>query len=334
MSNPRRDELHALWADLERSPEGGREYRARRVRSDARVSIYAGLREDDDARSLVFEGPLAVAPRARTSFAGEGIGLNEDRAATEGVFRLAASLEGTAFIGPFDALCSDLIDVAEAEGSAVDALGALARRMATWMASLRRRGGLTDEAVRGLFGELCCVATVADALGWGAAITSWTGPDDGIHDITSNGGAWEVKASAGAGSSVWINGLDQLDDAGLSGLVLAHVAMTADPAGRSLRDLAQSIRSVIVERDPAALAEFERKLMAAGFLGSEAAAEMPFRVASTSYYRVTDGFPRILRNEVSVGVAEARYQVRTAALQPYGIDSGPALAILIPGGNV
>jgi hypothetical protein len=328
MSSPRRAELRTLWSALEQLPRGDREYRAQRVRSTAPVSVFAGLRADDDARSLVFEGPIGLAPRARTSFAGEGIGLSEDRAAGEGVFRLAASLEGAAFVGPFEALCTDLIDVAEGESSAADALGALARRMATWMASLRRRGGLTDEAVRGLFGELCCLTTAADELGWGAAITAWTGPDDGIHDITSNGGAWEVKASAGAGSSVWINGLDQLDDTGLTALVLAHVAMAIDPAGRSLRDVAQSIRSTISAADPAALAEYERKLLAAGFLGTEAAAETPFRVASTSYYRVVDGFPRILRNDVHPGVAEARYQLRIGALQPFGVDSAHALAVL------
>jgi hypothetical protein len=328
MSNPRRDELRILWSGLEQLPRGDREYRAQRVRSGAPVSVFAGLRADDDARSLVFEGPICLAPRARTSFAGEGIGLSEDRAASEGVFRLAASLEGNAFVGPFESLCTDLIEVAEGEGSAAEALGALARRMAAWMASLRSRGGLTDEAVRGLFGELCCLTSVADELGWGAAITTWTGPDDGIHDITSNGGAWEVKATAGAGSSVWINGLDQLDETGLTDLVLANVVMAIDPAGRSLLDLAQSIRSAISAGDPAALAEYERKLVAAGFLGSEAAAKMPFRVSSTSFYRVGDGFPRIKRSDVPIGVAEARYQIRIPALQPFRIDAGQALAVL------
>lgn len=330
MSNPRRDELRTLWFDLGLLPQGNRDYRVQRIRSAAPVSIFAGLRADDDAWSLVFEGPIGLAPRARTSFTGEGIGLSEDRSGSEGVFRLIASLEGAAFVGPFEALCADLIDVAEGEVTAAGSLGALGRRMATWMASLRRRGGLTDEAMRGLFGELCCLTSVADELEWRNAITTWTGPDDGIHDITSSGGAWEVKASAGAGSLVWINGLDQLDDAGLSTLVLVHVAMTVDPAGRSLRDLAQLIRSAISAQDPAALAEYERKLLAAGFLGSDIIAETPFRVASTSYYRVVDGFPRILRSDVSVGVAEARYQLRVGALQPFRIDAAQALAVLAP----
>ena len=330
MSNPRREELRTLWVALGQLPPGNRNYRVQRIRSSAPVSIFAGLRADDDAWSLVFEGPIVLAPRARTSFTGEGIGLSEDRAASEGCFRLITSLEGAAFAGPFEALCADLIDVAEGELTAAGSLAALARRMATWMASLRRRGGLTDEAMRGLFGELCCLTNVGDELGWRAAITSWIGPDDGIHDITSSGGAWEVKASAGAGSSVWINGLDQLDDAGLAALVLVHVAMTVDPAGQSLQDLAQLIRSAISTQDPAALAEYERKLLAAGFLGGDVIAETPFRVTSTSYYRVVDGFPRIRRSDVSVGVAEARYQLRVSALQPYRVDAAQALAVLAP----
>ncbi|WP_419729200.1 PD-(D/E)XK motif protein [Lichenicola sp.] len=330
MSNPRNEELRILWTTLGRLPQGDHDYRAQRVRSTAPVSILAALRADDDAWSLVFEGPIGLAPRARTSFTGEGIGLSEDRAAGEGVFRLIASLEGAAFVGPFEALCADLIDVAEGEVTATGSLSALARRMATWMASLRRRGGLTDEAMRGLFGELCCLTGVAEELEWRTAITTWTGPDDGIHDITSSGGAWEVKASAGAGSSVWINGLDQLDDAGLSALVLVHVTMTIDPAGRSLRDLVQFVRSAISAQDPTALAEFERKLLAAGFLESDVIAETAFRVASTSYYRVVDGFPRILRSDVSIGVAEARYQLRVGALQPYRVEAAQALAVLAP----
>ncbi len=199
------------------------------------------------------------------------------------------------------------------------------------MASLRRRGGLTDEAVRGLYGELSCLTRVAYRLGWGAAVSAWGGPDNGIHDITANGGAWEVKTSLGAGSAVWINGLDQLNDVGLSGLTLVHVTLSLDPAGRSLKDVAQSARTSVSAGAPAAIAEFERKLMAAGFLGTEAAAEVPFRVTATSFYRVVDGFPRILRGDVSTGISEARYQIQVAALAAHALDPDQALDIVSAG---
>ena len=242
MSHPRQSELRSLWGDLERGGGGGREFRAIRLRSSAPIALYAALREGDKAHSLVFEAPIGVAPRARTNFPGEGISLGEERNPAEGVYRLAASLEGAAFVGPFEALCLDLIGVAESEVSAVDALAALVRRMATWMASLRRRGGLTDEAVRGLFGELCCLVTAAEAVGWEAAVTGWMGPDDGIHDLVCGGAGWEVKTTLGPGSSLWINGLDQLDDSGLTALFLVHLGLTLDAAGKSLKDLSLEIR--------------------------------------------------------------------------------------------
>jgi hypothetical protein len=170
---------------------------------------------------------------------------------------------------------------------------------------------------------------VAEAAGWAIAVDAWTGPDDGLHDITAAGGAWEVKASTGAGSSVWINGLDQLDDAGLTGLVLAHVHMVPDPAGQSLRALAQQIRGRIAAQAPSGLAEFARKLIAAGHLGAEPSAEAPYRITAITHFAVTNPFPRILRGEVSLGIEEARYQLRTSALQPFAIDTAQALATVV-----
>jgi hypothetical protein len=333
MSNPRLSDLRALWEGLERSGGGGREYRATRVRSPAAISLYAGLREGDDARTLVFEGPLTAAPRPRTSFPGEGISLAEDRVASESVYRIAASLEGLAFSGPFEALCLDLIEVAESESDAGSAFLALVRRMAAWMASLRRRGGLTDEEVRGLYGELLCLRSVAGSLGWRAAVTAWLGPDDGIHDLSINGAAWEVKTSLGPGSAVWINGLDQLDEGGLTALFLVHHSLVQDGAGASLKSLTQEIRASISSSDPAASAEYERKLVAAGFLGTEPAADVLLRAASIAHYRVSGMFPRLLRSEVRQGVSEARYQIHVAALQSYGVDPDEALAALDPAGG-
>jgi len=326
MTSAQVGELRDLWTGLEEVAAGARQFRAQRLRSNALVAMYAGLREPDAARSLIFEGPISLAPRGRTSFAGEGISFSEQRAPNEGVYRVHSTLEGPHFAGPFEALCGDLIDVAEAATSSGVGLADVARRMSVWMASLRRRSALSDEAVRGLIGELACLEVVAEAIGWAAAVDAWTGPDDGLHDITAGGGAWEVKASTGAGSSVWINGLDQLDDTGLAGLVLAHVHMVPDPGGHSLRMLAQRLRGQIASHSPGGLAEFERKLIAAGHLGAEPSAEVPYRIAAISHFAVADMFPRILRSDVSLGIEEARYQLRTAALQPFAIDTPRALA--------
>jgi hypothetical protein len=333
MTSPRIAELQGLWADLETTGAGAREFRATRVRSSAPIAVYAGLREPDAARSLIFEGPLLQAPRSRTAFAGEGISFSEGRSPLEDVYRLSATLEGAHFAGPFEALCADLLDVAEAGGGPSVALGVVVRRMSIWMVSLRRRSGLSDEAVRGLMGELHCLRTFAGVTDWAAAVDAWTGPDDGLHDITAGGGAWEVKTSSGAGASVWINGLDQLDGRGLVGLVLAHVHLASDTTGQSLIGLSRELRTEIAGQAPGALSEFERKLVAAGFLGAEPAAEAAYRITSTTFYAVTNETPRILRDDVKLGIEEARYQVRVAALQPFAIDSDRALATVAPRGD-
>jgi hypothetical protein len=131
---------------------------------------------------------------------------------------------------------------------------------------------------------------------------------------------------------VWINGLDQLDDAGLAGLVLSHVHMVPDPAGPSLRTLAQRIRAHIADEAPSGVSEFERKLIAAGHLGPEPSADVPYRITAITHFAVSEPFPRILRGDVSLGVEEVRYQLRTAALQPFAVDMAQALATVVDRG--
>jgi hypothetical protein len=259
---------------------------------------------------------------------GEGISLTEDRDFRAGRYRLAASLEATGFAAPFDALCLDLLQLSLQLPGPAEAMEAVARRMATWMAALRRRAGLSDEEARGLIGELLSLRALVDRVGWEAAITAWQGPDRGLHDFSLGGAAWEIKTSAGPGSAVWINGLDQLDDTGLTGLVLVHVGLAEAAAGSPLREVAAEARTEVARDAPAALAELQRKLLAAGYTGTEAAGDTTYEVSSISFYHVRDGFPRFRRADAPSGVDEVQYRLQTASIGTYLIGRDEALALL------
>ena len=217
MSDELAADLRALWDALKSDSQGSRDYRGTRLALDAPVAVFAALREYDETRCLVFEAPLGAAPRSKTRLPGKGISLNEDRDFAAARYRLAASLEGAGFSAPFEALCIDLIRLAESQDEGATALDAIAKRIATWMAALRRRSGLTDEAARGLIGELHCLLALSQVRGWGVAVSAWTGPDDGLHDLSVSGGAWEIKTSMGPASAVWLMAWISLMTPGYSG---------------------------------------------------------------------------------------------------------------------
>lgn len=193
------------------------------------------------------------------------------------------------------------------------------KELKDWSSFLKSNtDNLTRSELIGFWGELYVIAhKIMQDHNPIDAIRYWAGPK-GKKDITLNSIAIEVKTTISSQSKeIKISSLDQLDST-TEKLYLMHLFInTADKEnGISLDHLYELIRSS-VQHDFAILALFIRK---AGSMFEKAGLkqkEEPFICSELNMYEVREGFPRLLRNNVPMGVMEAKYSLSVASVKAF-----------------
>lgn len=319
------------WRDASLATPGARAWRAVRVPRPGPLAVLAAIRESDRAIALLFETPIADAPANRARFEADGISMLEERNYNERAYRIAVTLERPDLDNIFGIVVADLIESATPHTAAGPAVASLFSRLTAWQAFLRaRHSGLGREAVIGLIGELTVLRRLATSAGWPVAIDAWKGPTGGLHDFLRAGQALEVKTGAGVASAVDITSLDQMEDAGLSTLLLVHVHLTQAGGGSSLPALVTAIVDELTRSAPGSLRPFRDALLASGYVEVDADLylALSFQPLAIRFYRVTTVFPRLTRPTVPQGILAATYRLDLRALHPHLVDEHVADVIM------
>ena len=111
---------------------------------------------------------------------------------------LRVILEDDSFLEIFAVLSVDLVNAVRAEQTTGAGLRRCIDRLAMWQVLFERvpAEGLSEEAQRGLFGELAILENFCLAeLDKSEAVSSWTGPDAAHQDFKIGGAAVEVKTT-------------------------------------------------------------------------------------------------------------------------------------------
>jgi hypothetical protein len=95
---------------------------------------------------------------------------------------------------------------------------------------------LTISEQKGLIGELAIVMKLGRVIPPATAVNKWRGPDRGLHDISSETWAIEVKAFAEEPPRVRINHVEQLDHRIDKRLTIAGIHLYSDEEGKNLPD--------------------------------------------------------------------------------------------------
>lgn len=321
--NSEASELLAQWRELAEVAPGDRLFRTRRLNSPRRLDLRVGLRETDGAPCLVIAP--GVASDSVATF--ETAGLRLSRAADPGGVLLVLSLEEPARRDLFAEICSDCIRsvVSGEENGEGDLVSLLASRLSAWRAFLRdQSGGLSRRETVGIIGELLLLDQLLDH---GAdAVGMWTAPDGGLHDFERASNALEVKTSLGAARRLHISTLDQLDEAGLASLHVAHLRLVEVPDGEMPEEIAARIETRLDgER---ARGAFRNALLRRGLApGAVADPGLRVRLAGTEFYAVHEGFPRLRRGDVGLGIVEAEYQIEVRALSGFQADAAAMFGV-------
>jgi hypothetical protein len=326
--------LSEAWAALDREHSRAAGMVSRRLDSAAPCGLLAAVEQPGSVRALLIEVPMeAIGPEQWARGRGFEVHPIMLGGGDRGRVQLQIRCADRTWEDVFMALTIDLVSRLERADSPVDAVAALRRRLAIWQAFFQRDNpaGLTPEEQRGLLGELWCMRHVLfDAWSPSAAVRAWQGPAGAAQDFIAHV-AVEVKASLVDGPP-WLRiaNAQQLDQpAGLE-LILLHVAIAAHEGGQvALPSLVEDVVATLTERAPGSLEEFFARLQTAGYLMAEAELYVNrFSVQAEAFYRVVDGFPRIIDSDLHPGVVSVEYAIGTAAIQPFRLELAAARQLL------
>jgi hypothetical protein len=295
-----------------------------RVAGTTGVSIFWG--RDAGAQCLLIielDGDhTAQFRRDVVSLHGIGVDLrNGDRAGQQRfVLTLARHIDSDLFLGLCDTLINSLKDVADPAVALAVALAHLRR----WKAFLAGHNArlLSPEEISGLFGELHVLRRLyQDTLPQVAAVDAWCGPDDSHQDFIFGNRAIEVKSLSGRErSTVRISSEDQLESFLDELFLLTQRLSRQSDAGQalSLNGIVGLIDSELADAD--AIEQFADKLAGMGYVPLAEYDAPRFLVGGLQGYRVTDGFPRLIRSELPPGIAKVSYDVMLEAIAPFSCD--------------
>lgn len=242
----------------------------------------------------------------------------------DGKWALMFRLIGEELNKLFSHLCEDIVEYGRNLPPGTNPADAILMRFMRWQRLLERtNGGLLDEsAIRGLVGELIFLEnfTLPD---YGAipAIEGWVGPLDAEQDFRYPNIIFEVKTIRPGSVKVKISSAEQLEESDLP-LHLVTVTLNSVASGVEfafcITDIVNQLRTKL-EFFPAACKLFEERLLSAGYLDRDEYKSFLYSLGEIRQYEVRDGFPRIMRSQLSNGIGSVKYEVELADCQPFEI---------------
>lgn len=254
-----------------------------------------------------------------------GVRVDLRQNVTSGCQNLVLTLEKQVDLDLFFGLCETLTGSLAPVTNAAIGLAVVLTHIKRWKAFLagRKKGLLSPEEVRGLFAELQFLRSMYECnLAENSAIEAWCG-DEGVHqDFIFGNTAVEIKSLSGRErNTVHISSEDQLE--GLSDnlfLVIYRLSEMPDSdRAISLNDAVCRIEGELT--NAGAIEGFSTKLAAYGYAPMVEYEIPKFVVSSMHTYRVTDGFPRLIRSGLPEGVARLSYEIELEKIASYQVEA-------------
>ena len=331
-------DLVALWAELRKDTSKLTGVVRRRINKEAPCKVFAGIEQPEGRPCLITEFDESVRLRQRSLPRSRGFSTTVQSLNTadpqHSGRRLVIALSDARFEDIFAILCEDIRQALVEAKSQSACVAAGIERLDRWQRFLQKHSGsgLSEEEQRGLAGELVFLRDVAlQNLDPPEAMDSWVGPKGRSQDYEIPGASVEVKTTiASPHQMIRISNVRQLDDTGLPALFLFVLPIDVHrEAGQTLPDLIEEIRALLSTPSETARI-FEDRLLEAGYMDSHAEKYKRDRYVfrAPSYYRVTEGFPRIIESDLVQGVGDVKYSIAVAACGEFQVDEVAMLSAM------
>ena len=291
--------IEDLWSELAVRPDHAGTFR--RYDASHPLDLFAGF-DLEGNRLLMLVTPIAPSELPEAGVIDVSVNLRND-----GRFNLLFRLGRLEYLELFGRLCQDLIDTSR---SAEPSLGTavLLSRLNRWKRLLESgpRVGLSAMQLRGLFGELWFLRTVAiPGVGPLAAVHAWKGPLGAPQDFQLYDGLVEIKTTQPGGHKVSISSAEQLEH-GKAPMQLG--VYVVDPTqGQSVQTLVDAIRAELSL--PSAVTEFDLRLAEMGYSVRPEHDAILFTVLESRFYSVDDSFPALRVSTLPRGISAVTYDV-------------------------
>ena len=233
-------------------------------------------------------------------------------------------LNDSAQLELFETLCRDVMAAGELAQTEAEALERAIGRTFRWHYLLRggKLGVLSEEAQKGLIGEIDVLKLLIATLGAKPALTAWTGPSGAPKDFELKADCIEVKARRGASQPfVKITSEHQLADVPERRLWLGVLAVdkVQPPHGRTLTEYVDEVTDLLERAEPSAIMDWDLHLADAGYDILHDYSAWRWIVSSPEFHAVAEGFPRIAA-PVPLGVTGVTYALALSACAPFRTD--------------
>ena len=232
----------------------------------------------------------------------------------------------------FSTLCEDLIFGVSEVITEETLVEKLLERLAKWQSLFEKVGkqGLSDEAQRGLFGEIYFLRFFLNNISdKNYCLKSWLGPEKSIQDFQYSNWAVEVKTTHGNNhQKIHISSERQLDDSIIEKIFLFHLSLEIRLGnGESLNFLVDEV-SELLNGNTLALNLFKLKLLESGHydIHRPLYEESGYTIRQENLYRVSGNFPRITENQIPIGVGDLKYSIVLSESEEWRIDQETLLS--------
>lgn len=326
------------WTGLE-PPASAEIINAKRVDGKHPWNFF-WARSVDKKCLLILQCSAASAPKGKLpKLKGIEVALSEPE--TGGNVMVSLKLTDNQHRDIFHRLCLDIVQVASAARSEIEAGETFLAR--TWRWHHLLRGGsdsrLSAEEQKGLIGELLVLDRYLIPLfGPADATGAWVGPTGSPKDFECGRIAIESKARRGAARPyVAISSEHQLDASGCDALLLYVVELNAAPqdavSAFTVTDVACRIAERLAADAPAAVERFEGQLAAAGFSRDDDYSSFRWIAGPHRFLHVVEDFPRIMPAMFKSGVERVRYDLSLLDCEQFRVDDDFVREILKGGGQ-
>lgn len=326
--------IETIWLDLESDESNLQALLYKRYSAEVLPDIFVALKSPERFRCIAFKisNSYLLEENQWNKFRDIKIELFPDSNKTK-KFLLILLLNGQ-HKEIFSTLSEDLIwGVADVSSEQV-LLQKLLERLTKWQLLFEKIGkqGLSDEAQRGLFGELYFLRIFLESsIDKSYCINSWRGPEKAIQDFQYSTWAVEVKTTHGNNhQKIHISSERQLDDSIVARIFLFHLSLDIrEGTGESLNSLIDQIFNILTD-SPIALNQFRLKLLEYGFyeIHRPFYEDRGYVIRQESIYRVTGNFPRITESQIPMGVGDVKYSIVLSESEDWKIEESTLLSEL------
>ena len=315
------------WTILEKSPpdKSNSGIVVRRVSPDIPHEIFLGVEKPSNKRMLLFRIEKKNISEFQKLPLFKGFDIlkvyiaeDPEEFPTYGLI-----LKDPIFRDIFTTLSEDIVNFVFTDQSEKEFLQKIKSRLESWQHFLDEYGpsGMSNEAQRGLFGELRFLRDFLIPLaGPETAINSWKGPFKSYHDFQISGIGIEAKTSIGKQhQKITINSEQQLDASGLQDLFLYHLSLREiQDGGLALPSIVEEIRDILKTLGKP-VSEFETALFKAGYLDihRDKYLVQGYIDRAVNIFEIRDNFPRIIEKDLKNGVGDVQYTIDVSACTPF-----------------